>query len=289
MPKTLFRSATDTLLFCFSGIGEAVTGKSEFSDRRSITRGLQNWTLCTTKHCPTRYGRPPRRRPFRPSGVLLLRLRRLTLQVLARLAAWILRWRAHQRPISPREHGRRAASAPQVQSPRNLRPVQHLPASAAPSSGSNSAKKRSDVESPRKPNHDTQRHLPPRARINTSPSRTWNRIAPVRPSHRRPRSSGTESCMCTRTTRAGSRCATMRRAFQRATHMTSMCALVSETWYGQTVLGFTSNGCRQRSLRAARARCRTGSDHSRCPRACSPGPQARGLQAAPTLKAAPKY
>ena len=123
----------------------------------------------------------------------------------------------------------------------------------------------------------------------TSPSRTWNRIASVRPSHRRPRCSGTESCMCTRTTRAGSRCATMRRAFQRATHMTSMCALVSETWYGQTVLGFTSNGCRQRSLRAARARCRTGSDHSRGPRACSPGPQARGLQAAPTLKAAPIY
>ena len=128
-----------------------------------------------------------------------------------------------------------------------LHPVHHLPSSA-----------------PRKPNHDTQRHLPPRARINTSPSRTWNRIASVRPSHRRPRCSGTESCMCTRTTRAGSRCATMRRAFQRATHMTSMCALVSETWYGQTVLGFTSNGCRQRSLRAARARCRTGSDHDPC-------------------------
>ncbi len=38
----------------------------------------------------------------------------------------------------------------------------------------------------------------------------------------------------------------------------------SETRYGQTVLGFTSNDCRQRSLRAARALCRTGSDHDPC-------------------------
>ena len=131
-----------------------------------------------------------------------------------------------------------------------LHPVHHLPSSA-----------------PRKPNHDTQRHLPPRARINTSPSRTWNQIAPVRPSHRRPHCSGTESYMCTRTTRAGSRCATMLRAFQQATHMISMCASVSETIYGHTVLGFTSNGCRSRSGRAASARSRIGPDHSL--RACS--------------------
>ena len=62
--KKPFRSAADTVdLSVPQAQGCArrrVDGKRSFSDHARTTRGLQNWTLCTTKHLPTRHRRRPR-------------------------------------------------------------------------------------------------------------------------------------------------------------------------------------------------------------------------------------
>ncbi len=49
MPKTLLRCATDTLLFCFSGTGEAVTGKTS-AEANSAIEGASR-EACRTGHC----------------------------------------------------------------------------------------------------------------------------------------------------------------------------------------------------------------------------------------------
>ncbi len=41
---------------------DALDGKRSFSDHARTTRGLQNWTLCTTKHLPTRHRLRPHHR-----------------------------------------------------------------------------------------------------------------------------------------------------------------------------------------------------------------------------------
>ncbi len=47
---------------CSSGTGDTLDCTRSFSDHASTSRGLQNWTLCTTKHLPTRHRRRPRHR-----------------------------------------------------------------------------------------------------------------------------------------------------------------------------------------------------------------------------------
>ncbi len=50
-----------TLLVClFLRHRDVLDGKRSFSDHARTTRGLQNWTLCTTKHLPTRLSLPSR-------------------------------------------------------------------------------------------------------------------------------------------------------------------------------------------------------------------------------------
>jgi hypothetical protein len=270
MPKTLFRSATDTLLFLFlrnrgsSYRKKRIQRSKEHHERLAeldivLDQALSD-SLRPSSPLPPRplFGSPS---PPPPPPHTSRAARRLDITMESQPTAdFAARARSpsRERAASPVAEEAPSRSASPVICCSQLRQQQ-------------SAKKLSDVQSTRKPNHDTQHRLAPRARISISPSRTWNRIAPVRPSHCRPRFSGRDSCMCTRTTRAGFRCVTMQRAFHQTTHMISICALVSETSYGQTVLGFTSNGCRQRSLRVARALCRTWSDHK--PLACSPGPQ----------------
>ena len=72
-----------TMLVClFLRHGDALDDKRSFSDHASTKRGLQFWTLCATKHSPTRHRRWPRhrrwgrcrccRRPRRPSSARVL-------------------------------------------------------------------------------------------------------------------------------------------------------------------------------------------------------------------------
>ena len=68
---------------CSSETGDLDVDKRSISDRASITRGLQNWTLCTTKRLPTRHRRRPRLHRFLFPGVLC----RLRLRLLAPFAA----------------------------------------------------------------------------------------------------------------------------------------------------------------------------------------------------------
>jgi hypothetical protein len=57
-----------TLLVClFLRHRDALDGKRSFSDHARTTRGLQNWTLCTTKHLPTRHRLRPHHRRW-PGG-----------------------------------------------------------------------------------------------------------------------------------------------------------------------------------------------------------------------------
>jgi hypothetical protein len=52
----------------------------------------------------------------------------------------------------------------------------------------------------------------------------------------------TDSCLCTRTTRAGFFCITMQRDYKRAAHTTCVLVLTSETLYGHVVSDFITKG-----------------------------------------------
>ena len=108
--------------------------------------------------------------------------------------------------------------------------TRHSPGTTRQAAGSATSRRRTSLTGRRL----TQRRPPPRARINSSRTRTSSTAvrASAAGDRRRLRASRTWSFVCTRTTRAGSRCVTKPQDSKRAAHTTATRASTCETYHG---------------------------------------------------------